>query len=95
MTLAPFGFECAIAIDEDCTEISVAVSCKAKAYDFTGVASVNNKVGTAPIHQSSEGISHIINFAIDDLLNCNLRAEIEVKQQNETLVTRELNPDQL
>jgi hypothetical protein len=50
ISLTPFGFECALALDEDCTDMSVAIPCDAKAFDLTGTAIVNTKVGQAPIH---------------------------------------------
>jgi len=78
VTIAPVGFECALAMADSCTSVSVEKNCAATVSNFNGIPSINT-AGHPVTYYGEDGLNHAINWAISDLWNCDLCAVYSVK----------------
>jgi len=91
VTVSPYGFSCAMALDDGCIGFEVDGVCNAKVTGFTGSTRDNYPTtsGADPtyIYQDCEGldhyygpdgVTHTLNWAISELWNCNYCATATV-----------------
>lgn len=76
--ISPYGWECAMAVAEACTQIDVLVPCAASVTSFTGHSAINYEMGEPSTYFGVDGLSHYMNWAVTDLWNCNLCANFHV-----------------
>jgi len=86
VTVSPYGFECAMALTDACTEIDVVPDCNAQVTKVQGIPSVNpdkdNNDSTYSVdghYFGPDGMLHTMNWAITDLWNCNKCATFSVQ----------------
>lgn len=85
VTVTPVGFECAMALVEECTEEKVIYPCGADLSDFSAVPAINFPTAeTKPSEMEgiSNGIEHSLKWSVSDLYNCNLYAVYDVVDTN-------------
>jgi len=78
VTVSPAGFECAMAMVEECTDVVVQYPCKAVLSKLSGVPAVNTELGPADTYNGVNGIIHTISWDLVDLWNCDLYAKYSV-----------------
>jgi hypothetical protein len=69
VTVSPYGFECAMAITDGCTDINVAAPCAAQVTSWD----VENSLYTDSSHESAP-IANDIYWTMENLWNCNICA---------------------
>lgn len=79
VTVAPAGFECAMAMIEECTSESIEIPCAADITKFTAAASITP---VAKDESEATGMTHSIAFSVSDLWNCDLYAKYSVQDTN-------------
>jgi hypothetical protein len=79
VTVSPSGFECAMALTEECTDKTVVYPCAAVLDDFTALPAINTKLGPAATYDGPNGISHSLTWDVTDLWNCDLYANYSVE----------------
>jgi hypothetical protein len=80
VTVAPAGFECAMAMVEECTSESMEIPCAADITKFTATAIITPLV-TKDLSEAT-GMTHSIAFSVSDLWNCDLYAKYSVQDTN-------------
>jgi hypothetical protein len=78
VTVSPAGFECAMALTEECQEKFVVYPCKAVLSNFTAIPAINTALGPADVYFGVNGIQHTLNWDVSDLWNCDLYADYKV-----------------
>jgi len=58
VTVAPYGFECAIAMVAECSKVDVFVPCNAQVDNFDGYATFNPLMGDGSTYWGPDGLIH-------------------------------------
>ncbi len=84
VSVSPTGFECAMAMVEECTDVFVQYDCAAVLNSFSAAPGINTEKGDAKTYNGPDGIFHVFDWDVSDLWNCDLYAVYSVVDESGT-----------
>lgn len=87
VTVSPYGFECAMALTDGCTEIDATPVCAATVTSFVGDSKATpgddaTYIDEAGHYYGPDGVTHTLNWGISALWNCNKCASFSVTDES-------------